>query len=126
MLQGNRQKLPEILYLDIWWAILAGDLVQNAPIRFLLLFGHFPKCICFCVSAAEKVSNTLWAFPNESPKPLRYYPNDLQELLDTVPNMSWHKFRNFFYISLKVACFLFIKIKIEDTTEKFKNYPQYF
>jgi hypothetical protein len=98
-------------YLDIRWAILADDLVRNAPIRFLLLFGHFPKCICYYVSAAEKVSNTLWVFPNESPKPLRYYSNDLQELLDTVPNMSWHKFRNFFYISLKVACFLFIKIK---------------
>ncbi len=44
---------------------LAGDLVGNAPIRSPLLFWYFPKGIRYSVSIAEKVSNTLLAFPKE-------------------------------------------------------------
>jgi hypothetical protein len=50
--------------------LLAGDMLGNAPSRSPLLFGHFPKCIHYSVKVAEKVSNTLWAFPKESPIPL--------------------------------------------------------
>jgi hypothetical protein len=35
---------------------------RGALVRSPLLFGHFPKCICYSVSVAEKVSNTLWVF----------------------------------------------------------------
>jgi hypothetical protein len=34
--------------------LLAGDLVENAPIVSPLLLGHFPKCIHYSVSIAEK------------------------------------------------------------------------
>jgi hypothetical protein len=63
--------------------LLAGDMLGNAPSRSALLFGHFPKCIRYWVKVAEKVSNTLWAFPKEFPIPFRYFSNGLHELLDT-------------------------------------------
>jgi hypothetical protein len=34
--------------------LLAGDLEGNVPIGSPLLFGHFPKCLCYC---------PLWDFP---------------------------------------------------------------
>ncbi len=43
--------------------LLAGDTLGNAPSRSPLLFGRFPKCIRYLVKVAEKISNTLWAFP---------------------------------------------------------------
>jgi hypothetical protein len=52
--------------------LLAGDPVGNASIFSPLSFGHFPKCIHYSVKIAEKASNTLQAFPIESPIPLRY------------------------------------------------------
>jgi hypothetical protein len=52
--------------------LLAGDLEGNVPMGSPLLFGHFPKCRCYSVSIAEKVSNPLWAFPKESAIPFRF------------------------------------------------------
>jgi hypothetical protein len=48
-----------------WYScfLLAGHTLGNAPSGSPLLFGHFPKFICYLVKVAEKVSNTLWAFP---------------------------------------------------------------
>jgi hypothetical protein len=51
---------------------LAGDTLGNVPSGPPLLFGHFPKCIRYSIKVAEKVSNTLWAFPKESPIPSQY------------------------------------------------------
>ncbi len=48
---------------------LAGDTLGNVPSGSPLLFGHFPKCIHYSVKVAEKVSNTIWAFPKKSPIP---------------------------------------------------------
>jgi hypothetical protein len=76
--------------------LLAGDMLGNAPSRSLLLFGHFPKCDHYSVKAAEKVSNTLWAFPKESPILLRYFSNNLHEVLDTFPSESQHNLDIFF------------------------------
>jgi hypothetical protein len=64
--------------LPIGWNTLG-----NAPNRSPLLFGHFPKCARYSVKVAEKVSNTLWAFPKELPIPFRYLSNGLHKLLDT-------------------------------------------
>jgi hypothetical protein len=38
---------------------MAGDLEGNAPIGSSLLYGHFPKCLRYSVSIAEKVSDPL-------------------------------------------------------------------
>ncbi len=62
----------------------------NTLSGFLFLFGHFPKCIRYTVKVAEKVSNTLWAFPKESPIPFRYFSNGLHELFDIFPSDSQH------------------------------------
>jgi hypothetical protein len=70
--------------------LLAGDTLRNPPSGSPLLFGHFPKCICYSVKVAEKVSNTLRAFPKESPIPFRYFSKCLYELLDTFPSKSQH------------------------------------
>jgi hypothetical protein len=43
--------------------LLALDTLGNAPSGSPLLFGDFLKCIRYSVKVAEKVSNTLWAFP---------------------------------------------------------------
>ncbi len=51
---------------------LAGELMGNTPIGSPLLFGHFPKCVCYPVSIVEKISNTLVAFSKELPIPFRY------------------------------------------------------
>jgi hypothetical protein len=69
---------------------LAGDTLGNAPSGSPLLFGHFPKCICYSVKVPEKVSNTLWAFPKELPIPFKNFSNGLHELLGTIPSESWH------------------------------------
>jgi hypothetical protein len=69
-------------------------------------------------SLAEKVSNTLWAFPKGSPIPFRYGSNDLQELLGAFPNVSWHKFGLFLYISLEAVCFCLLRLPIKDATAK--------
>jgi hypothetical protein len=60
--------------------LLAEVTLGNAPSGSPLLFGHFPKCIRYLVKVAEKVSNTLWAFPKESPIPFRYFSNGLHKL----------------------------------------------
>jgi hypothetical protein len=65
--------------------LLAGDRLRNAPSESPLLYGHFPKRIRNLVKAAEKVSNTLWALPKESPIPFRYFSNGLHDHLDTFP-----------------------------------------
>jgi hypothetical protein len=70
--------------------LLAGDMFGNAPSRSPLLLAHFPKFIHYSVKVAEKVSNTLWAFPKELPIPFRYFSNGLHELLDTFPSESQH------------------------------------
>jgi hypothetical protein len=69
---------------------LAGETSGNAPSGSPLLFEHFPKHIRYFVKVAEKVSNTLWTFPKESPIPFRYFLNGLHELLDTLPIESRH------------------------------------
>jgi hypothetical protein len=73
--RGNGQKKPDISEDTIGnrlkgspCFLLAGDTVGNAPIRSPLLFGHH-----YSLCVAEKVSNTLQAFPKESPISLRYY-----------------------------------------------------
>jgi hypothetical protein len=74
VLRGNRQKMPEICRDTVGdrprgspGFLLAGDLMENVVIGSSILFGHFPKCILYSVSIAENVSNTVWAFPKESP-----------------------------------------------------------
>jgi hypothetical protein len=42
---------------------LAGDTLGNVPRGSPLLFGHFPKPIRYSLKVAEKIFNTLWAFP---------------------------------------------------------------
>jgi hypothetical protein len=70
--------------------LLAGDLVENAPIGSPFLFGHLPKCIRYFVSVAEKFFCTLWAFTKELPMPFRHCSNSLQELLGAFSNVSQH------------------------------------
>jgi hypothetical protein len=73
-----------------------GDPVGNAPTRFPLLFEHFPTCICYFVSIADKVSNT----PQEA------FP---QELFGTFPNMPQHRFGHFLYIFFEALCFCLLR-----------------
>jgi hypothetical protein len=80
--------------------VLAGDMLGNAPSGSPLLFGHFPKHIRYSVKVAEKVTNTLWAFPKESPILFRYFSNGLSKLLDTFPSESWHNLGiSFFFLN---------------------------
>jgi hypothetical protein len=81
--------------------LLAGDTQGNALSRSPLLFGHFPKCILYSVKVAEKISNTLWAFPKESPILFRYFSNGLHKHLDTFPSMSPHNLGISFTFPLK-------------------------
>jgi hypothetical protein len=94
------------------------EIDQNA-LNMLRHDGHYPKGICCCVNIDEKVSNTLQAFPKESPIPFRYCSNGLQELLSVSPNMSRHRFGHFLYFSIKAACFCLLRLKFEDATETF-------
>jgi hypothetical protein len=80
---------------------MAGDTLVNAPSGSPLLFGHFPKCIQYLVKVPEKVSNTVWAFPKESPIPFMYFSNGLHELLDTFPSKSQHNLGISFTFPLK-------------------------
>jgi hypothetical protein len=98
---------------------LAGTL-GNVPSGSPLLFGHFPKHICYSVRVAKKVSNTLWAFPKESPILFTYFSNGLHELLDTCPSES-RQFGHFLYISHEAAHFCFLRLKIEDSIKNVKN-----
>ncbi len=98
--------------------LLAGDPEVDVPIGSPRLFGHFPKCLCYSISIAEKVSNPLWAFLKESPIPFRFCSNGLHELLGSFPNVSEHRFGHFLYISLEAACSCFLRCKIVDTIEK--------
>jgi hypothetical protein len=94
--------------------------------RVSTLFGNFAKCFHYSVSIAEKVSNPLRAFPKESPISFRFCSNGLQEFSGAFPNVSWHRFGHFLYISLEAACYCLLRIKIGDTTEKFKNHQCFF
>jgi hypothetical protein len=91
MLQGNRQKMPEICGDTVGfrpWGfpcfLLTGDPVKNVPIRSPLLFEHFPKCIRYSVSIAER-SSILF---EESPIPFRYCSSGLPELLGAFPDID--------------------------------------
>jgi hypothetical protein len=68
--------------------LLAGDKLGNA-LHFYLDISQ-SVYICYSVMVAEKVSNTLWAFPKEWPIPFRDFLNGLHELLDTFPIESRH------------------------------------
>jgi hypothetical protein len=70
--------------------LLARDVLRNVSSWSLILFGLFPKCIRYFVKVAEKVSNTLWAFPRELSIAFRYFSNGLHELLNTFPSKSRH------------------------------------
>jgi hypothetical protein len=59
VLRGNRQKILEMCGDTVGdrpkrspYFLLAGDLVENAPIVSPLLIGHFPKHIHYSVSIA--------------------------------------------------------------------------
>jgi hypothetical protein len=95
------------------------DLEENTPIGSPLLFGHFPKCLHYSVSIPEKVSHPLREFHKESPIPFRFCSNGLHELLGAFPNMSWHRFGHFLYISLKAVSFYLLGLYIGNRTEKF-------
>jgi hypothetical protein len=56
----------------------------------------------------------------------RYFSNGLHELLDTLPSKSQHNFGHFLYISLEAARFCLLRLKIEDTTEKYKSHQRFF
>jgi hypothetical protein len=112
ILQGNKQKMPEIcgetkVGEGASLFQLAGDSMGNVPIRAPPLFKHAPKCICYFVSIVGKLSNTLWAFPTGWPTPFKYCSNSLQELLGPFPDVQ--RFGHFFFISLEAVCFCLLK-----------------
>jgi hypothetical protein len=106
--------------------LLAGGTLGNAPSRSPLLFGHFPKCIRYSLKVAKKVSNTLWAFPKQPPIPFRYFSNGLFELLDTFPSESQHNLGISFIFSSKQRVSIYLRLKIEDSKEKYKNQRRFF
>ncbi len=93
----------------------------KCTIRVSTFIRHFPTCIRHSVSNAEKVYNTLWAFPKGSPIPFMFCSNCLQELLCALSNVSRHRFAHFLYISIETACFCFFRLKTEQAAEKVKN-----
>jgi hypothetical protein len=103
----------------------AGDTLGNAPSGSPLLFGHFPKFIRYSIKVAEKVSNTLWAFPKESPITFRYFSNGLHELLDTSPSESPHNLAISFTFPSKQRVSVYKDKKLK-TTEKCKNHQWVF
>jgi hypothetical protein len=74
--------------------LLAGDMLGTAPLGPQFYLG-ISQSVSATMYTLLKISNTLQAFPKESPIQLRYYSNRLQELLDTFPNMSQDKFGHF-------------------------------
>jgi hypothetical protein len=90
-----------------------------------LLFKHFPKCICNSVSVTEKASNTLWTFPKELPNPLgtaQMASKWFQAYFPTCHGINLAFPEHF----PRSGVFLFIKIKFENATEKFKNQQRIF
>ncbi len=75
----------------------------------------FPKFIRYSVSIAEKFSNTLRAFPKESPITLQIQM--VPKSLWGIPNVCEHRFWNFLYSRV----LLFIKIKSRRYNRKFKK-----
>jgi hypothetical protein len=74
----------------------SGGMVRNVPKGASpLLFVYFPKCLHYSVSIAHKVSNTLPAFPKESPVPIRCWPEGLQQSAVTFP-VHLRRNRHFF------------------------------
>jgi hypothetical protein len=102
---------------------LAENLLGNAPIGSPVLFGHFLKYLHYSGSIAEKVSNTFRAFPNESPIPFNC-SNGLQELLGAFA--IGIDFVISFTFPLKQHVSVLLRLKIEDTTEKFQNHQRFF
>jgi hypothetical protein len=132
VLQGNKQKMPEICEDTVgirpmgFPCFLFANPEGTASIRSLLLSEHFPKCLCYSVNIAEKVCSPLWAFPKESLIPFRFCLNGLPEPLGLFPKMSWNRFGYFLYIFLEEACFCLLRLKIRDTTEKFKHHQRFY
>jgi hypothetical protein len=83
VLQGNREKMPEICGYMVGQAegfpcfLLDGDPVGNAPIPSPLLYEHFPKCVQYFVSVAER-----------SPIPFGHFPKSRQYSLATAHMVS--------------------------------------
>ncbi len=103
--------------------LLAGERWLNAPFGFPILFGHFSKCICYFVSIAEKVSNTLWAFPKG-----RQYPFSTAQMVSK--SIQTH-FAMCFNINLDIPldstqrC-MFLYIKIKNQRCELKNHQRFF
>jgi hypothetical protein len=85
----------------------------------LQFFGHFPSVPAALLALQQKASNSLEAFPKELPIHFGYCSNGYKELLAAFLNVSWDRFGNLLYICLKAVCFCILRLKIEDTTEKF-------
>jgi hypothetical protein len=80
--------------LPISWR-LAGKCAQRVSTS--IWFGHFR----YLVKVAEKISNTLWAFPKEALIAFRCFSNNLHKLLDTFPSEPWHNLVVSFTFPLK-------------------------
>jgi hypothetical protein len=85
-------------HLQTWWEM------GQAGLHFYL--GVFPKCLLYSVSIADKVSNTLWAFP----KPIRCWPKGLHHI-----NV------HFLFIFLEVQFSHLHLLNINDATENFQT-----
>jgi hypothetical protein len=94
MLWGSKQKMHEICGDTVSdgpkgppYFLLARDQVGNSPIGSPLFLGHFPKCIRYSVSYAEK-SLMLYGHSPKSHQHLLDTANGLQELLGAFPYVS--------------------------------------
>jgi hypothetical protein len=104
--RGNQWKLPRFCRQPL------GN-STSSPIGWQWVFGHFPAAFLYSLRIAQRLSNSLWAFPSGFPTPFEYFPAAVQQPLRAVPSGCRLKCRNFqlFFLKGRISVYIFKKSK---------------
>ncbi len=85
----------------------------SSPIGWQRVFGHFPAAFLYSLRIAQRLSNSLWAFPSGFPTPFEYFPAAVQQPLRAVPSGCRLKYGNFqlFFLKGRISVHIFKKSK---------------
>jgi hypothetical protein len=85
----------------------------SSPIGWRMVFGHFPVAFLYHLRIAQRLPNSLWAFPGGFPIPFEHFPASVQQPLRAFTSSCRLKRVNFqlFFLKGRISVNIFKKLK---------------